>query len=248
MRMSFVISRWLRNAADHLESRPDSIGSDTRQMGDETVKYVAELANDSFKRQVDLDESVWRSLPFFAATFAFVATITGRATSDVPALTTTWFSFITNGLLILSIGCLGWTLRWFWVVLRRREYEYPADDSEVRQYAEDMTAYHAALGQTGLELDTKVVEEMRLFMIDQYGSAARTNLRLNATRLEARSKVLLFILIGFVLAFGCEATIFIHNAIYGVSEVNGGKEPGRDAERDASQQRSREQRTRTQGH
>lgn len=167
---------------------------------------------------------MWRSLPFIAATFAFVAAVVGRAASDVPPLGWNSFAIAANVLLAVALFSLAWTLRWFWVVLRRREYEFPADDTSVRRYAEDMTEYHAALGLADDRLDSQVVEEMRLFMIDQYGSAARTNLRLNAVRLEARSKVLLFILIGFVLAFSCEATIFIHRDIYGPGEVHGGEE------------------------
>lgn len=195
-------------------------------VGADTLEYLADLASESFKRQVDLDESVWRSLPFIAATFAFVAAITGRAASDVPHLSWGFVPVLANFLFVAALLSLAWTLRWFWVVLRRREYEYPADDAAVRSFAEDMTVYHAALGLTGSDLDKKVLEEMRLFMVEQYGSAARTNLRLNATRLEARSKVLLFILIGFLLAFLCEATIFVQRGLSGPSEVQRVQEPG----------------------
>jgi len=190
-------------------------------MGVSTIKYVADLANDSFKRQVELDESVWRSLPFFAATFAFVAAVTGKAALDAPTFSGSAFSIIANAFFTLAIGSLAWALRWFWTVLRTREYEIPADDAAVRLYAEQMTTYHHQLGLSGTDLDDKVVEELRLFMIEQYGSAARTNFTHNTARLTARSRVLLFMLAGFVLAFLCEATIFIHRDLYGPSEVHG---------------------------
>ena len=179
-----------------------------------TIEYVSQLASESFKRQVDLDESVWRSLPFIAATFAFVAAIVGRAASDAPPFAWHPLSLASNITLLGAVLSLAWTLRWFYVVLRGREYQYPADDAQVRRYAEEMTSYHSALGLEGDDLDAKVVAEMRLFMIDQYGSAARTNRRLNVVRFEARGKVLLFILIGFVLAFVCEALIFVNAEFY----------------------------------
>lgn len=192
---------------------------DGPQMGGATIEFVTNLANESFKRQLELDESVWRSLPFFAATFAFVAAITGKAAFDAPIAAFTSFSIVANATFVLAILSLAWALRWFWPVLRPREYEIPADDARVRTFAEETTAYHRQLGLAGAELDGRVVDDLRLFMIGQYGAAARTNLGHNASRLKARSKVLLFMLAAFVLAFLCEATIFIHGELYGRSEV-----------------------------
>lgn len=229
--LSAAISYLLRKAGRGHASPASGTSNDTRQMGETTVEYVESLASDSFKRQVDLDESVWRSLPFIAATFAFVAAVVGRAAQDVPDFQFGFYEVVTRLLLVAAVFSLAWTLRWFFVVLKPREYEYPADDASVRQFAEEMTNYYAELNLAGDDLDKKVVEELRLFMVDQYGSAARTNLRLNAVRLQARGKVLLFILIGFVLAFSCEAAIFLHRDFHGSKEVRGVEEREERADR-----------------
>ncbi|WP_271299655.1 hypothetical protein [Sphingomonas sp. CV7422] len=185
---------------------------------------MSELANESFKRQLELDESVWRSLPFFAATFAFIAAMAGRAATDTPKIAGSFIPVVSHIFLILAIGSLAWALRWFVPILRKREYEYPSSDEEVKRFAEEMNEYHSALGLEGDDLDAKVVEELRLFMIDQHGSAARTNFVLNGTRMAARSKALLFMLTGFVLAFLCEATIFVYKDFSGPAEVQNGAE------------------------
>jgi hypothetical protein len=195
-------------------------------LGVDTVKYLGELASESFKRQAELDESVWRSLPFFAATFAFVATIIGRSAADAPAWSRSPYSWVANLLLIGAVCSLAWSLRWFWVVLQPREYEYPAPDALVRTYAEGTAAFHAASGVADKDIDTKTLTDMRLFMIDQYGSAAATNLGHNAVKLKARPKVLFFMLLGFALAFACEATIFLHTHIDGPSVVSGAASDG----------------------
>lgn len=184
-------------------------------LGPKSLAYVADLAAESFKRQVDLDESVWRSLPFFAATYAFVAALAGHAATDMPPPTCGWYAGASHLLLLLSVGSLAWALRWFWTVLRPREYEYPADDAAILHYAESIAEYHSSLGVDRSELDGKVDVEMRRFMIDQYGSAARTNFAHNGEKMKARGRVLLFILIGFVLAFAAEALIYTHKGIYG---------------------------------
>ena len=131
------------------------------------------------------------------------------------------YSWLANLLLMGAVCSLAWSLRWFWVVLKPREYEYPAPDVLVRTYAEETVAFHAASGVADKDLDAKTLTDMRLFMVDQYGSAAVTNLAHNAVKLKARPKVLFFMLLGFALAFACEATIFIHTHIGDPSVASG---------------------------
>ncbi|WP_157013731.1 hypothetical protein [Sphingomonas parapaucimobilis] len=189
----------------------DGIADDSStNIGSNSVKFLVDLASESFKRQLELDESVWRSLPFFAATFAFVATIIGKSSEDVPRWGESLSGNVAFIMLMFSVSSLAWALRWFWVVIRPREYEYPAPDSKVMEYAVGIRQFYADSGVSDPErLDEKTLGELRLFMIDQYGSASTTNLRHNAVKLKARPKVLLFMLLGFALAFVCEAIIFI---------------------------------------
>lgn len=120
------------------------------------------------------------------------------------------YSWISLCLLILAICSLAWSLRWFWVVLRPREYEYPSNDRDIKNYAENIHNFHTETVISSFSaVDKATTRDLRLFVLDQHSSAAATNLRLNATKLKARPKVLLFMLIGFSLAFACEATIFL---------------------------------------
>lgn len=205
---------WFRNSPVKeikLDDRDDGMVLD---LGDDTIKYLGDLASDSFKRQIELDESVWRSLPFFAATFAFVATIIGKSATDVPHWNKSTSGKIAFVMLFLAVCSLAWSLRWFWVVLRPREYEYPAPDDRVKEYASGIRQFYIESGVSDSKtLDGKTLAELRLFMIDQYGNASTTNLGHNAAKLKARPKVLLFMLLGFALAFACEAIIFVNTHV-----------------------------------
>lgn len=196
-----------RKSEDHAADLNEALASG---LDADTIQYLGDLASESFKRQLELDDSVWRSLPFFAATFAFVATIIGKSAADVPRWGGSLYDETAMVLLVAAVGSLAWSLRWFWVVLRPREYEYPAPDDQVKTYAQAIRQFHSDSGVVGTEaLDARTLAELRLFMIDQYGSASATNLRHNAVKLKARPKVLVFMLLGFALAFGCEALIFL---------------------------------------
>jgi hypothetical protein len=215
-----AVANWLRGAPR--APAPDEPASAGIDLGIDTVKYLGDLASESFKRQLELDESVWRSLPFVAATFAFVATLVGKAALDVPPWEAGLSGRIALVLLIGAVCSLAWTLRWFWVVLKPRQYEYPTPDHQVKRYAEEVWAFYAESGVEGSKaLDEKTLMELRLFMIDQYGSASATNLGHNADKLKARTKVLLFMLLGFALAFACESTIFLSTHIGARSGVRG---------------------------
>lgn len=182
----------------------------------ETIKYLGELAQASFARQAELDESVWRSLPFFAAALALGVTLLNGVAAGLPALSAGPLAVASNILMWLSVLAFVWTLRWFWEVVKARTYAYPASDVEVWSYAEQVTRYHAALGLLGPSLDEQVVNDLRTFMAGQLGDAARTNLANNQRRLKARSQLLLFVMVGFVLVILAQGITYGGNVLASV--------------------------------
>ena len=181
----------------------------------ETVKYLSELAHKSFDRYNELDESVWRSLPFFAATFGLAATVASYAASRLPSLEWAAYVAISHILLLGALLCFAWAFRWFWLIIRPRSFEYPADDTLIRRYAEDVNGYHRAVGLAAADLDKAVVRDLQEFITDQLADAARTNAANARERLAARSQALLFMMIGFLLAFCGSITTFVHDRFYG---------------------------------
>ena len=193
---------------------PEKIDVPSFEVANETIDYIADIANESFKRQLELDESVWRSLPFFSAVFAFVAAVVGKSAVDLPPWGESHSGKAAFLMLVFAVGSLAWSLRWFWVVLRPREYEYPSPDREILEYAKGIWQFHLGSGVSDTsKLDEKTLAEVRLLMIDQYGSAAATNREHNAVKLKARLQVLLFIMLAFALAFACQATMFINTHV-----------------------------------
>jgi hypothetical protein len=146
--------------------------------------------------------------------FGFAATLVATAIPNLPHFNAPLFAFLTHGLLLLSVASFAWAFRWFIAITKRRSYEYPAEDSEVRAYAKRLTAYHAQQGLNGPELDAKIVHELMLVESAQLADAAKLN-GINAReRLNARSLTLQFMIIGFGLAFTNSVTMFVYHRVY----------------------------------
>jgi hypothetical protein len=199
----------------------------TDPLGQKSLDFLLDQAEKSFGRQADLDGSIWNSLPFFAALLGAALTIVGHAASDVPRPQWSFYPLLANLLAVASTAMFFIAVGWFIALVWRRPYEIPADDSEIRLFAEQMSAFYAASDSAGDSAEASVEDsvdeavslELRSFMVDQYGNAARSNLNVNQRRLTARNQALLFSIAGFVLAFLCEVVIFVHGAAGAPAEV-----------------------------
>lgn len=184
------------------------------ELGDETLKFLSQLARESFGRYNELDESVWRSLPFFAATFGLAATVISYSATKLPQFQWSFYASLAHLMLIVSIFSFGWAFRWFWLIIRPKSFEYPADDSQIRSYAESALAYYRAVEASSKKHDGLVLKDLHRFVSDQFGKAAETNAVAARERLTARTQALLFMMIGFLLAFFASVTIFVHDRVY----------------------------------
>lgn len=189
-------------------------------MTPKTWDFLVSVASDSFKREVDLDESVWRTLPFFVGAFGLALTLLSYISTASRTSHATWSSVLTYILFATSLGAFGWAFRWFWTVVSPQEYQYPPSDQDLLIYAEGLTSYHKRMGLAGEALDDTVAEEMKVFVAGQLAAASGHNREKNAIKVLARSQAILFLMVGFALAIVTEAVIFVDNRAYGAEEIS----------------------------
>ena len=182
-------------------------------MSDKTSAFLHALAADAFKREVDADEAVWRSLPFFAA-------LAGLGLAVLPGL----FVSLASGpptvtrivaLALFAVMVIAFTVAayWFWQVLRPRRYDYPDEEAGLIAYADALQELYIERGAKPDEADAAVLSEVRTYVTEQLARAVATNRANNIARTRARGQVLLFVAAGFVLAFLAEATILSGRAL-----------------------------------
>ena len=87
-------------------------------------EYLDRLFTDSFKREVDQDEAVWRTLPFFATALGLAGALVGYVASHLPNLSTAPLSLMLHVLIALALASLVAAGFWIWVAVRPREYVY----------------------------------------------------------------------------------------------------------------------------
>jgi predicted PurR-regulated permease PerM len=186
-----------------LQDQADSDSEASEQLRSRTLEFLFETSSEAFKQQSDLDESVWRSMPFIGALFGFAISIIGsvserHAFSYAPA-DISYFVSITSFCAAFFYVCLT-------VVIRN--FEYPAKTSETRDYAHKLTGWYKSNKEHHQRIDAKVVDDMRRFMVDQLASANETNLTNVRKRLIARSRAIQFLLFGFFFISVSEMLIF----------------------------------------
>ena len=115
-------------------------------------------------------------------------------------------------LLVGALVCFVVAGRWFWDVIRLREYRYPPSDVEILDYAQTLGTFYQDIGKKALERDGLIRDDLRTLMIAELADAATSNRRNNVAKARARSQVLLFVMTGFLLAFCAEATILLAEA------------------------------------
>jgi len=194
----------------------------------ETAKFLDEKAAESFKRQTDLEESIWRALPLFSGGLIAAGAIISSIANSLPPLARSIFSVLAYASVTGALALFGLSIWWLWQVIKPREFEYLPDDTLVANFADHLTQFQSAQGLSGDALDQAVTAELRAYMRGAYVNSAKSTFGHNQARLSARSQVIVCLLWGFVLAFGADGLVTGHRLLYGSQETeaapNGNKD------------------------
>ncbi len=177
-----------------------------------TSKQLFDIVAASYKEQTDLDESVWRAMPFIAALFGIAITVF-RFVEPHFSFNTTIAGFAAGLLYLLSIAAFIFAFFFFWAAVKPREFEYPSASDKILNHAKELTAWHRAAKTPEKKIDDEVTNDLRIFMINQLSDVNSTNLIVVRKRLSARSRTILLMLAGFAFVMASEMIIFIDKQI-----------------------------------
>jgi hypothetical protein len=108
-------------------------------------EYLEKVVAEGYKREIDQEENVARSLPFVAASLAVLVSILGFVRNDIPALSVEWFAIgiwalvAVLGILILIV------IYYLFHCVRRRQFRYITKETELLEYSEKLREFYSSI-------------------------------------------------------------------------------------------------------
>gem|GEM_PF-1184564 len=201
------------------------------EISGKAAEYVEKLVSESFKRELDQEENVVRSLPFFATSIGVLMTLVGFARSALPALTWEVWSVLAYGFLAGILISLAAVLVFLYQAVYERRFLYPMAEPELIGYATQLTGYYEVIANSSQQLgdtpecpdlgtvDALVVRDVRAAVTKQAAEAAVRSRSKTLLRLKARARAFSALLAALAFALGLIVVILSKDALTG--GVNG---------------------------
>jgi len=112
-------------------------------VANDALSYIEKSLADSYRKEIDQEENVWRSLPFFATTIALQIAALGQFISWLPPLGTIYsllaivFLSVTGVLVLTALALLV-------TCIKHARFQYIAREPALFRYAEDLIAAERA--------------------------------------------------------------------------------------------------------
>ena len=166
----------------------------------ELLDYLEKTFADAYRKEIDQEENIWRSLPFFAATLALQLAAISAVGLRVTELAGWWFWAACVALGFAGIGSLG-AIGWIAAAIYFAKFNYVSTEPSLLNYATalvDFTDYSAVTPVASLKAE----------LLRQYAVATDNNRNINQRRARRRTIAGLFTLLS-VLATVCLATLIL---------------------------------------
>jgi hypothetical protein len=178
-------------------------------------EYLEKILSDAYKREIDQEENVVRSLPFVAATLAVLFTIISLSRESIPKYTNSYYENFIYALLILLIAAVSLIIWYLLIAVRPRRFEYLMSEKDLKQYADDLRHYYSQIHTRASDIEQKLMVDLRQTMVDQYSVGAMNNRANNVSRARARARSFTSLVVALGLAFMLLVTISVHEALKG---------------------------------
>lgn len=169
------------------------------------LAHIEKTLADSYRKEIDQEENVWRTLPFFAATLALQLAALFQLVERLPPFGT-WLGVMAYACLTLSGLATATALGFLAACIYPRKFQYLAPDPELLNYAlgliQDEKAHLARPGQTGFS----AIVTLKEALARQYAVGAQHNRRINKMRERLRSIAGLATVASVVLTLGLVVT------------------------------------------
>ena len=149
------------------------------------LTYIEKTLSDAYRKEIDQEENVWRSLPFFAATLALQLAALFQIIDKLPDPTTIlgWLSIVwltaAGAFTLTSLGFLA-------ASIYPQRFDYVAKQTQLLEYAQALIRDEASENQE-LEDPFSALVTLKTQIARQYAQATDHNQQINKRRERWRS-------------------------------------------------------------
>lgn len=165
---------------------------------DPLLEQLERILADSYRREIEAEENVWRSLPFFAATLALQFTGLAQARDWLLAMQGT-AALVAIGLLVLAGGSTALGLLFLAQSIAPAEFRYLSREAELLRHAGALREQERAAGRADPEASAAALASFRATLVAQYAMAVDHNRAINRRRATRRTRAALAILCSVLL-------------------------------------------------
>ena len=165
---------------------------------DPLLEQLERTLADSYKREIEAEENVWRSLPFFAATLALQFAGLAQARDWLLAMQGN-AALVAIVLLVLAGGSTALGLLFLAQSIAPAEFRYLSRETELLRYAGALREQERSAGREVAEASAAALASFRATLVAQYAMAVDHNRAINRRRATRRTRAALAILCSVLL-------------------------------------------------
>jgi hypothetical protein len=171
-------------------------------------EYFEGVAAEMYKREVDADEAVIRSLPFFATALGLVISAIGIFFSKLTIIRFDVWGVLVDVMCVAIIIFMYITIIFLYLTVKPRAFAFLPSEVILRRGLIDLKEYYQSASNTGIismtadEIDKAAIRDFREeIMIDTYANASAIVRGSNVIRVKARAVALKYLIFQWVLFF-----------------------------------------------
>jgi hypothetical protein len=184
-------------------------------LSDDEEKELAEFlhahSQAGYDREIEANESIWRTLPLFAVLFGFAGTLLSFIATRAPEPDKGAWAYATYVLLLATTFVFGVALRFMWDVMKPRLHRYLPDDMKVREHASALTKFYLESGLSDGEAQRATRRDIHSYITEEFAAASAENQKHNQAKTYARGQTLFYLFVGFILSIVTSATILLES-------------------------------------
>lgn len=170
-----------------------------------TLAHLERLLAETYRREIEQEENIWRSLPFFVATLALQLAALFQVVDRLPPFDT-WAGRTSLSFIAISALSSLMALSFLAASIYPARFNYMPDDTDLLAYAIGLTAdeNEPHLGQSD------ALATFKATLVEQYAEATDHNRRINKRRERRRSVAGLATIAAVLSTLLLVGTAFIH--------------------------------------